>query len=246
MTWVKIDDGFPEHPKVLRLSDAAFRLHLSALCYAARNLTDGVIPRVWVLVGKGRAVLAAVNQLLAAGLWTEHPDHYEIHDYLVYQQSRAQVEQQRERNSTRVKRHRNAVTPPLQHEPRNGPVTLPRIDPIPKDPKERTPPTITTPQTSSSPVVVSPLQFEKLRQKFAYVGARLRIPHVLHDECRTKLGGVDPHGKLLAWYAELDADIEQTGETLPDIFEWLRPKFVQWARDVAYAAELEKFRPQEA
>ena len=41
MTWVKVDDALPEHPKVARLSDAAFRVHISALCYSARNLTDG-------------------------------------------------------------------------------------------------------------------------------------------------------------------------------------------------------------
>ena len=43
MAWLRIDDGFVEHPKVYDLSDRSFRLHVAAHCYSARNLTDGVL-----------------------------------------------------------------------------------------------------------------------------------------------------------------------------------------------------------
>lgn len=81
------------------------------------------------------------------------------------------------------------------------------------------------------PLTMSPLRYEKLKQSFRHVGARLRVPHVLHDELVTKLGGDDPDGRLVAWYAQLDADVERTKEPIPDVFVWLRPKFVEWSVD---------------
>jgi hypothetical protein len=157
MTWVKFDDGFPEHPKVLGLSDTAFSLHVRAICYAARNLTDGIIPRVW-LKGAKAAILLAVQQLIEARLWTEHPDGWEVHDYLQYQPSRAKVEQQREQNNTRVKRHRNA----LQPRDCNGSETTPRPVPSrPEDPINRSDLTgalpVTPPARATSAAGMSPL-----------------------------------------------------------------------------------------
>ncbi len=84
----------------------------------------------------------------------------------------------------------------------------------------------TTPRGSSA-LIVSPLQFDRLKQKNAFVGSRLRIPHVLHDELRTKLGA-DGEAKLQAWYLTLDEAVEASGEAIPDIFTWLRPRFVAW------------------
>jgi hypothetical protein len=43
MPWAKFDDRYPWHRKVRPLSDAAFRLDVSAICWCAENLTDGVI-----------------------------------------------------------------------------------------------------------------------------------------------------------------------------------------------------------
>jgi uncharacterized protein YdaU (DUF1376 family) len=82
----------------------------------------------------------------------------------------------------------------------------------------------------ASALVMNPLQFEKLREKNAFVGARLRVPHVLHDELRNKLGGEEPHSRLVAWYGELDEALEASGEPVLDVFLWLRPKFVAWAQ----------------
>jgi hypothetical protein len=45
MSWVRLDDSFPEHPKVIALTDAAFRAHVRGLCYAGRFLTDGLTRR---------------------------------------------------------------------------------------------------------------------------------------------------------------------------------------------------------
>jgi hypothetical protein len=44
MSWVTFDDKFPFHRKVAGLSDAAFRLHTTAIFWCRDNGTDGLIP----------------------------------------------------------------------------------------------------------------------------------------------------------------------------------------------------------
>ncbi|MFJ6566260.1 hypothetical protein ACIQNU_02480 [Streptomyces sp. NPDC091292] len=102
MPWVKLDDRFPSHRKVALLSDRAFRLHVSALCWCAENLTDGCIAeRELPLVAKVRAVKVTAKQLEDAGLWDRVDDGWQIHDYLEYNPSREQVLAERKRNAAR-------------------------------------------------------------------------------------------------------------------------------------------------
>ena len=96
MPFLTLDDGFPDHPKVDGLTDSAFRLHVSGLFYASKQLTDGHIPahRVPRLVPRFRPRTAA--ELVERGLWVPTDDGYLIHDYLDWNRSRAQVETDRE------------------------------------------------------------------------------------------------------------------------------------------------------
>jgi len=86
LTWAKLDDGFPAHRKVRGLSDAAFRLHVTALCDCAAHLTDGAItaPAARTLPGapQGRRLTRAINELVEAGLWDVAGDGWRLHDYL--------------------------------------------------------------------------------------------------------------------------------------------------------------------
>lgn len=103
MTWVKIDDTFPDHPRVVGLTDAAFRAHVTALCWAARHLTDGSIPSSALRVIGTRK---AATELEAAGLWSRTDHGWMIRDYLDYNPSRADVEGKREAARTRMARVR--------------------------------------------------------------------------------------------------------------------------------------------
>ena len=96
MTWVKLDDRFPDDPKVEQLSAVAFRLYVSALCYCGRHETDGCIPRIRVqrLLPTGNHRKAAA-ELVTAGLWAEGDDCYVIHMYLKYNLAHAVLEQKR-------------------------------------------------------------------------------------------------------------------------------------------------------
>jgi hypothetical protein len=93
VSWVRLDDGYPEHPKVADLSDAAFRADVEGTCFSSRSRRDGHIPagvalRMW---GKG-----PITELVAAGKWHEGRgcgtetcilgtgDGYVVHDFLDY------------------------------------------------------------------------------------------------------------------------------------------------------------------
>lgn len=85
MAWVRLDDKFTSHPKVLALSDREFRVHLSSLCYAAEYKTDGAIPEAaWRLLGVTRKI---ADRLVAVGVWDMDAGTYVIHDFRVYNPS---------------------------------------------------------------------------------------------------------------------------------------------------------------
>lgn len=104
MPWVKLDDTFPEHPKVEMAGPMAGWLHVCALCYCNRNLTDGFIPsaRVPKLAADLPNVKRLVSALLDAGLWLEEDGGYRIHNYLEFQPSKAKVEAEREEARKRM------------------------------------------------------------------------------------------------------------------------------------------------
>ena len=102
MPYLNLDDGYTEHRKVDALSDGAFRLHTSALCYCARELTDGHVPehRVARLVPRYRA--AHLAELVASGLWLPAADGFDLHDYLDWNKPRAWWTEKREKDAKRL------------------------------------------------------------------------------------------------------------------------------------------------
>ena len=94
MTWVRIDDTFPDHPKVIGLTDAAVRAHVTGLCYAGRYLTDGHIPTSAL---RQIGTRKAAQELEARGLWTKTDHGWVINDYLDYNPSKDKVTAERER-----------------------------------------------------------------------------------------------------------------------------------------------------
>jgi len=82
MGWVRIDDNFADHPKIIGLSDSAFRLYIQALCYSNRQLTDGFIATA---VYTRMSSLDEADYLIEAGLWEEVEGGYQIRSYDEYQ-----------------------------------------------------------------------------------------------------------------------------------------------------------------
>jgi len=118
MAWVRIDDGFPEHRKVVAVGPLGMAMQVAGICYCNRNLTDGFIPwaaartlLTWEFLGEQgeqgakRYTIAVtcgmqgddvttefvIGLLLEAGIWEEVEGGYQIHDYDEYQPTKAEV-----------------------------------------------------------------------------------------------------------------------------------------------------------
>lgn len=94
MTWVKLDDHFPDHPKVLAAGPLAAWLYVCGLAYASRYLTDGFVPAAQVpRLADLKQASALAERLVDAGLWEQTDGGYQIHDYLEYQRSAREVDE---------------------------------------------------------------------------------------------------------------------------------------------------------
>jgi hypothetical protein len=103
MTWIRIDDNLPDHPKVIGLPDNAFRLYISLLCYSSRYLTDGFI----ALAAADKLGHDGVFQeLTAASLICPTDNGWHIKNYDEYQSTKAEVDVIKERNRSRTARWR--------------------------------------------------------------------------------------------------------------------------------------------
>jgi hypothetical protein len=103
MPWVRIDEEFPDHPKVVGAGPLGIAMQVAALCYCNRHLTDGFVPRSAArrlidLDGLGVSADDVISTLLGVGMWSRVDGGYQIHDYEHYQPTRAQVLAERERN----------------------------------------------------------------------------------------------------------------------------------------------------
>ncbi len=148
MPWVRFDDQFPIHRKVDGLSDAAYRLHTSAIFWSARNLTDGFLPRGDLdgVTARVRTPARFAAECVKRGTWHDsrepctsqkcpapvdggYPQGWVIHDYWDYQPSKEQVLREREAAARRQKKWRDARNG-VSNATNNALLTLPR--PAPK------------------------------------------------------------------------------------------------------------------
>lgn len=102
MPWAKLDDHFPSHPKVIKAGGDAAWLFVCAVCYCAEHLTDGVFPKALVprLSDREDSELLA-KRLVENGLWdeTQDGDEFIVHDYLDWNPSRVEIQEQRDRRA---------------------------------------------------------------------------------------------------------------------------------------------------
>lgn len=110
---LKVDDQFPTHTKVLGLSHRAFRLHVTALCYCAANLTDGLITRealpiVGAISGRGKAL---TDELERAKLWVPNAAGWTIHGYLDWNPSKDHVQEKRRVGKENAERRWRGAVP---------------------------------------------------------------------------------------------------------------------------------------
>lgn len=84
-----ITNEYPRHRKIRGLSDKAFRLHVTLMATCNEERNDGLLLKADLnMLG-----VKAGKELLEAGLVHEHPEGYQMHDYLEHQKSAAQIEE---------------------------------------------------------------------------------------------------------------------------------------------------------
>ena len=134
MTWVRLDDNMPTHPKVLSVGPDAAYLHICGICYCARLLTDGRIPKAALPLLGGP--VKALPKLLEAGLWSQDGDDYIVDGYLDWNPTREQVESDRRRNADRQSRYRrrNGVSNGVTNGATNSVSNAAPSHPIPSHP----------------------------------------------------------------------------------------------------------------
>ena len=105
MSWVRIHDGALTHPKIVGLSDSAFRLWVWGLSYCQQHLTDGWIPPAAL------PVKSKPDALVDARLWMYAAQGgFDVHGYLDWNDSRETVQKKRASLRARVTRYRGDDT----------------------------------------------------------------------------------------------------------------------------------------
>ena len=79
---IYLDDGFADHPKVVRAGGDAAWLFVAALGWVNRNMTGGVVPKeVIARLTDRKNPMQLARRLVEVTLFEPHADGFEIHDY---------------------------------------------------------------------------------------------------------------------------------------------------------------------
>lgn len=165
MTWFKIDDGLPDHPKTLKLQSrkgwqGALALWTLAGAWASKHLTDGVVPMA--VVSRLGCSKKDADLLVFAGFWEPTSDGYAFHDWQARNPKRDEVEAKREKTRKKVAAWReryaqNEQPRALVTDERRNPVTGERCNPVTHevtDEKRNPAPVPTRPDPTINPPVV--------------------------------------------------------------------------------------------
>jgi hypothetical protein len=134
MPWARLDDKAITNIKLRKLSHAAFRVWALGLVYCQSELTDGFVPTeaLSMFPLRDSELHKAVAELVTpqirgkAPLWAGSEGGYEVHDFLEWNESRAEIlaYRQKKRDQKRGERQRGAspvVSPVVS--PATGPAT---------------------------------------------------------------------------------------------------------------------------
>lgn len=115
MTWVRLDDGFHSHPKILRAGNGAAGLFARAMSFAGDQLTDGEIPDQWIAGACAGEECPSCGRDLGAderdalddvGLWRRSDGGVLIPDWAEFNPTREQVKADRAAAAERQRRAR--------------------------------------------------------------------------------------------------------------------------------------------
>lgn len=101
--FIRLDLDYADHPKIIGLSDAAFRAHVTMMLYSRKYMTDGVLSGpVANRLGSqwDTDVLAELqsNDANAPSLLRREDGSYELHGFADMQETRAEIDARTARN----------------------------------------------------------------------------------------------------------------------------------------------------
>jgi hypothetical protein len=141
VSWLELDDGILDHPKFIRAvklgGDSAVFLWLGLRSYCGKQLTDGFVPTDMLDEVRGpkdpKKRAAALAALIEVRLLEQADDGVQMHDYLQWSRSRAEVLESRRKNSEPQARSRgsHAVTDTVTTRSVTPSVTTPSPSPSP-------------------------------------------------------------------------------------------------------------------
>lgn len=128
MGWARMDDGYMDHPKVMDAGPWAELLDRRGIEHCAKYETDGLVTKSGLrrISRDIPKVPARVLALVEVGRWTVNEGGgWWIHDYLLFNPSKAEKETQRAAGRERVRKHRlstsgNTVTNASRSKGRGG------------------------------------------------------------------------------------------------------------------------------
>lgn len=110
MSWYKVDDRVPSHPKFKKIRGAQKRLAAVGLwtfagAWSAQFETDGEVPS-YILEDLGDTEGELTGALVEVGLWDATEDGIAFHDWAEYQPTRAAKDEKRAAEAERVRKWR--------------------------------------------------------------------------------------------------------------------------------------------
>jgi hypothetical protein len=94
MAWVKLDDAFYDHPRLLDRSLADLGLWAVGIAYSNRHMQDGFVPAAFVKRMGGKPA-----GLVSCGAWEPCDGGWRIRDYLQHQRSAEEIRELREKRA---------------------------------------------------------------------------------------------------------------------------------------------------
>lgn len=252
MAWVRIHDGAMTHPKLVGLSDKAFRFWVWCLSYAQQHLTDGLIPvsaikrQQAVHFGHARIRDKVMHELQQKSLISpeEVPtgQQYKVHDFLDWNDSRELVRSRQAAAKQRLAEwrakhgrpqppQRNSVSPPVETDLKRLPkpnltkVLLPTV-------------AVAEGRAPTAPI-------ETRSKQVIFPGQRLTVFGWMFDECCHLLGDHVEQFELDVWFNDLDRRLVRDNLALAkeDRAEWLRRELVAEAQRRGLPLKFVETRP---
>ena len=103
--FARIDLDYADHPKIEKLSDAAFRAHVSMILYSRKYMTDGIIPkRVANRLANGSLSELLANDEESPSIIELEDGDYLLHGYADMNETREVIERRSRANSENGRR----------------------------------------------------------------------------------------------------------------------------------------------